>query len=319
MNIYINEQKIETTLGTEKNLAEVFDGISQWLESQGHVVTGFLLDGKEKEPEELTTLAIEENRRLDFFSGKKQDIILEGLAEMDAYLDRVGNTMVNRDSLTEKESRDILEGSQWVCQVLNSIGTILKLDYNNIFPSEPSRSIADNLKNIDELSQNMESSKNMEAFLSNLRDIKLFIMDLNHQLSAYSLDSATVREIIQLFSEKMNVLKDEFSQVNENFQSGKDGVASELLSHSIDRLSSLVTALLAIQNQPEQYGIEKEWFSRDEYKTKADALNEMLKEAMQCLESGDIVQAGDIFEYELPELLDGIVPFLKDLYVRMAE
>ena len=34
-------------------------------------------------------------------------------------------------------------------------------------------------------------------------------------------------------------------------------------------------------------------------------------EVVASLESGDVVQAGDLLEYELPSVLDSLVPFLK--------
>ncbi|MEM7183386.1 MAG: hypothetical protein AAF518_20920 [Spirochaetota bacterium] len=317
MNIYINEEKVEASVGEEKNLGEVFDQVSDWIHSQGHVLTGFLLNGKEIARNDLADVQINQEARLDFFSGKKQDIILESLQELDTYVDRVGNTIVNRDSLTEKEAMDLADGTLWMKELLDSVGSLLKLDYSHIYPSNPQQSVADTLVRLSKLSSTLEGTTEIESFLDSLREIKLFLLDLSNKLSSYSMDKTSVLEIIKLFSEKMDLLKDEFIRVNESYQAGKDAVATELLGHCTNRLSSLVTALMAVKNQAQEYGVEPEWFEKKEYLEMANSLNEMMNEAVQCMESGDIVQAGDIFEYELPELLDNFIPFLQELNGRI--
>ena len=43
------------------------------------------------------------------------------------------------------------------------------------------------------------------------------------------------------------------------------------------------------------------------------SLNETLNGIASAMEKNDIVYAGDILEYELPELLEGMVPFLEKI------
>ena len=107
MKIYINEQVVESVLEKEKNLGEVFDGISQWIESQGKYLVNCLVDGREFSKSELKNIEVEKANRIDFYIGEEIDLLKSTLQEMDKYVDTVGNTIIGRDSLTDKEANDL--------------------------------------------------------------------------------------------------------------------------------------------------------------------------------------------------------------------
>lgn len=48
------------------------------------------------------------------------------------------------------------------------------------------------------------------------------------------------------------------------------------------------------------------------------SLNETLSNIASAMEKNDIVYAGDILEYELPELLSDFIPFLSLVLERVA-
>ena len=106
--------------------------------------------------------------------------------------------------------------------------------------------------------------------------------------------------------------------VNENFQSGKDHLASEILNDAVGRLTGLMSALVSVQTRHSE--LDWQSLSIDEKKLSEviTRLNETLSNIASAMEKNDIVYAGDILEYELPELLEAFIPFLSLVLERVS-
>ena len=130
-----------------------------------------------------------------------------------------------------------------------------------------------------------------------------------NRLIPLGLDRLTVKNLVSAYASNMEVLKSEFIRVNENYQSGKDAVAAELLQHCTGKMHSLVTGLISLKASPD-INFSQLQLDESAFEGMIENLNSTIREIANSLESGDIVQAGDLLEYELPEKLDGMVPFL---------
>ncbi|MCB1189204.1 MAG: hypothetical protein H7A23_03990 [Leptospiraceae bacterium] len=310
MKIYINEQVVESVLEKEKNLGEVFDGISQWIESQGKYLVNCLVDGREFSKSELKNIEVEKANRIDFYIGEEIDLLKSTLQEMDKYVDTVGNTIIGRDSLTDKEANDLKDGMNWIQSVLHSAETILKLELKKVVPTGNGKDVQEIIEGLSDRVGSLDTITSIEEFLNDLRELKIFIMDLINKITALDMDMDTIKNVISTYGKNMETLKQEFIRVNESYQSGKDLKANELLNYSIGRLHVLLGAFIALQNKHPNMGIDKITIEGVAFKEVTTSLNESLSQVAQAMESNDIVQAGDILEYELPEILDSLVPFI---------
>lgn len=314
MKIYINDQVVENTLEKEKNLGEIFDGISKWIESQGKYLINYLVDGKEYNQSQLNNIEIDKAERFDFYIGEEIDLLKSTLQEMDKYVDNIGNTIVGRDSLTEKETINLKDGMNWIQSVLDSAENILRVELKKIVPSSNAgKDVKEIVKGLSERINSLETMTSIEEFLNDLRELKLFIMDLINKITSLDMDMDTIKNVIGTYAESMEVLKQEFIRVNENYQSGKDFAANELLNHSISRLHVLLGAFIALENKQPNLGIDKITIDGLAFKEVTNSLNEALSNVAQSMENNDIVQAGDILEYELPEILEQLVPFIHEI------
>lgn len=316
MIIYVNEEVLETKLEEEKTIGEVYQGVNSWIESSGKYLVSCLVDGTEKTISELKQIPIDSVKRLDFYVGEDIDILIASLLELDKYIDNVGNTLFGRDSLTQNESQDLKEGLGWIQTVLSSAKTLLRLDYTRIIPHGSDRNMLEIIAKAVDPENKLDSVKLIEDYLENLRDLKLFVMDLLNRVTLLNIDSETVKEILTTYGENMEVLKKEFIRVNENFQSGKDHVATELLSHSTGRLHVMISGLISVASRGE-LKVEDIKNGEDTLYTVNSLLNEKLTQVEQALSDKDIVTAGDILEYELPEILEKFVPFLNEIKNRL--
>ncbi|TGM01547.1 hypothetical protein [Leptospira jelokensis] len=310
MDIFINEQQLDTKLDGETNLGQVFDQIQKWIESNGKYLRHFTVNGKELNRSDLDSFGIDETERLDLYVGEELDVIEDSLVEVDNYVDKVGSTLVGRDSLTEKEAEDLKEGIPWIISMIRTTTKLLNLNLNLIQPMGKGKNVEEILTSLQNGALVLDSTKAIESFLEDLRDVKLFLMDLSTRLAVMRLDESELIEIISRFvNEKDKVIKD-FMLVNENFQSGKDHLASEILNDAVGRLTGLMSALVSIQTRHTELDWQTLSFEDKKLSDLVGELNVTLSNIAQAMEKNDIVYAGDILEYELPEILESLVPFL---------
>jgi hypothetical protein len=311
MKIYINEEILDSRIEKEETVGDIYEEIKRWAEGQGKFLLQCLVDGREMQKDELKTISIDSAERLDFYVGENLDVLIAGLIELDKYIDTVGNTLLGRDSLTEKENRDLKDGVQWISEVLDSAKSLLKLDYNRITPIPGGNTLHKIIENITNDISKLDSISSVEDYLENLRDLKLFTMTLINKTSILGVDLKTIKDIISTYADNMEVLKKEFIRINENFQSGKDAVAGELLNHSIGRLHIMLSSFVSIKGRFPEYNLDSIEIEGETLGDTIDKLNSLLSEVVKSLEINDIVMAGDLLEYELPDILEKFVPFLR--------
>jgi hypothetical protein len=314
MNIFINDVEVETQLDKEENLGQIFDEVHKWAESQGKFLVRCLKDGEELSRDELLRFGLEQANRMDFYVGENMDVLVSTLLELDKYIDAVGSTLLGRDSLTEKETKDLGEGVKWILEVLEIAKRIMNLNLDHTRPVPEGKSVSEILNFITDNSGVLHSFSGIEIYLEYLRDLKLFIMNLINKASALTVDVQTLQEIIRAYSQNMEVLKNEFIRVNENLQSGKDVLAGELLSHSTGRLQVLLSALISLQARDPEATLEALKIEDKTLKDITEKLKTLLGQIADALDSGDMVMAGDLLEYELPDVLEELVPFLSAIH-----
>jgi|JI8StandDraft_1071087.scaffolds.fasta_scaffold01111_12 hypothetical protein len=313
MEIYINEQKLETTLNGETYLGQVFDEILKWIETNHKYLRSYNVNGEELSRTAMENIEIVTVSRLDLFVGEELDIIEDSLIELDSYVDKVGSTLVGRDSLTEKETNDLKEGIPWIENMLVSTKNLLHLNLASIRPMGKGKNVEEIIASLKEVSENLDGTAAIDLFLEDLRDLKLFLMDLSARLAVIRMEDSELLAIIQKFvDEKDKIIKD-FMLINENFQSGKDHLATEIMTDAVGRLNALISAMVSIQGRHTE--IDWAHFKAGEMALSkvTTALNDSLGNVAEAMEKNDIVYAGDILEYELPELLENMIPLLKEI------
>jgi hypothetical protein len=311
MKIYINEEILDSKIDKEETIGEIYSEIKKWAESQGKFVLQCLVDGAEMQQDQLNKLEIRSAERLDFYVGENLDVLISGLIELDKYIDTVGNTLLGRDSLTEKEHRDLKDGVHWISEVMESAKNLLKLDYSKITPLPGGSSLQEIIGSVTQDITHLDSISGVENYLEKLRDLKLFTMTLINKTSILGVDLNTIKEVISTYADNMEILKKEFIRINENFQSGKDAVAGELLNHSIGRLHVMLSSFVSLKGRFPEYNLDAIEIEGETLGDTIEKLNTLLSEVAKSLEINDIVMAGDLLEYELPDILEKFVPFLR--------
>ncbi|ABJ75319.1 hypothetical protein [Leptospira borgpetersenii] len=311
MEIYINEHLLDSSLENEKKLGEVFGEINKWVESKGKYVLGCTVDGVEFQASSMNDQGIESATKMEFFVGEEMDFLVSTLTELDLYVDKVGSTLFGRDSLTEKESNQLGDGIKWIGHVLNSASALLRLKLDQIKPMGTGNTVSQIMSEISSSCGNLDNMEAIEVFLEHLRDLKLFIMDLIARTQVLDLDLPTLKEILNTFIDNIGGLKEAFVKVNEAYQSGKDEVATELLTQSVAQINVLLTSFITLKLKKTDLDFSQIEIDGIGFEEKTGELNEILAAIAVALEEKDIIRAGDSIEYELPGTLDEFLPFLK--------
>lgn len=126
---------------------------------------------------------------------------------------------------------------------------LLHLNLSSIKPMGKGKNVEEIIESLKLGSQNLDSTNAIEAFLEDLRDLKLFLIDLSARLNVIRKDDEELFEIIGQFVKDKDKVKKDFMLVNENFQSGKDYLATEILTDAVGRLNSLISALVSLQSR----------------------------------------------------------------------
>jgi hypothetical protein len=313
MEIFVNDHKLNVNLEAEKTIGEVFHGVSKWVESNGKYIVSCFADGKDFGISEMGEIEYNRFRRLDFIIGEEMDVLISGLEELDRYIDSIGNTLVTRDSLTENETRDLAEGIIWIDSIITSAKKLLKLKLESIRPMGKGKNVEEILESLHKSVSHLETKSSMEGFLEDLRDLKLFVLDLRNRTAILDLDKDKLLEIVKQYSDNLPTIQAEFVKINESFQSGKDKIASDTLTDCVAKLNTLLTALISLRNANPGLDLEKIKVGESELSGFSKTLNDCLSQVAQALEADDIVLAGDLLEYELPDLLGEFQPFLNEI------
>ncbi|MGJ4745142.1 hypothetical protein ACQV5M_02170 [Leptospira sp. SA-E8] len=311
MEIFVNEQKLESVIENEKNLGEVFDAVRRWVETNGKFLLSCVVDGEEFTQNTMRDSSISNASKMEFFVGEELDILISSLHELDSYVDKVGTTLLGRDSLTEKESKELGDGIEWIRSLLESAGKLLKLKYDQIKPMGTGSTVSEILDALSRNSSKLDGTTAIEEFLEHLRDLKLFVMDLVARASVLDLELPTLREILDTFIKAVPALKESFVKVNESYQAGKDEVATHLLTQSVSQINVLLTSFITLRQKLPGMDFSKIQIAERSFEEKTNDLNDTLASVALALEEKDIIRAGDIIEYEIPAVLDEFLPFLE--------
>ncbi|TGK01161.1 hypothetical protein EHQ53_09440 [Leptospira langatensis] len=311
MEIFVNDQKLESAFENEKNLGEVFDAVGRWVESNGKFLLSCLVDGEEFQAGTMRDSSIAQANKMEFYVGEELDILISSLHELDSYVDKVGTTLLGRDSLTEKETKELTDGMYWIKTLLESAGKLLKLKYDQIKPMGTGSTVEEIMEALQSKAGKLDGTTAIEEFLEYLRDMKLFVMDLVARASVLDLDLPILREILDTFIKAVPALKESFVKVNESYQSGKDEVATHLLTQSVSQINVLLTSFITLRQKLPGMDFSKIQIAERTFEEKTNDLNDTLASVALALEEKDIIRAGDIIEYEIPAVLDELLPYLE--------
>ena len=126
--------------------------------------------------------------------------------------------------------------------------------------------------------------------------------DIIIELSTFS--GAEIRNYMQRLTQELLKYADDFEQIPVAMQTGKDAQVLNVLGTFSEKLNELYRALLLSDVTELPIDIQIEGKSIHEYQKEITAL---LQEIVSSIEEKDIIQVGDLAEYELAPLVKTLI------------
>ncbi len=334
MQIFVNEQELNAEMAGEKTIADVYEAVSRWSADNNKYILNLKVDAEEVSLSRLKEVATDAVRRLDFYIGDEMDMVLSTLSETDRYIEQIGSTLFERESLDVTDRANLIEGVHWMTQIMKSVSAILHLDLASVFSPlatderRPEESVQANLDRLTLIAESFSGEKaeivrgDIERFLVELRHIKLFVMALMMQLETMSAGREELLELLEDFETRIPSLSQELVGINEAFNGGQDAQAMERLESTTEALNRYIAALFALDHQlvrNEEQGLMHSEIDGVPFQTRADSLTALLKDLSSALEEADLTAVGDILEYELAAQLKDLRPYLTSIRQRLLQ
>ena len=325
MEIFVNEQELDAELGGEKNLAEIYEAINSWTQEHRKYILNMKVDDEEVAVTRLEEIPSEGVRRVDFYIGDETDMMLATIEELDRYVDQVGSTLFSRQTLSEEDVPNLREGMEYIRQIIVSVSSLLHI---NLAERPAAVTALDDVQEepLERILQRMDDRvagfkagsgrAEIEAFLADLRDFKLFLMQLMLKTRTLGAGLEELLETVEDFERDLPQLLEEIVSINEQFNSGKDAGALETLDRITGRLHDSISALFALDYKLRARGAEtiaELEIGGVSFRTRADTLTGLLRDLSSAFEENDIVAVGDILEYELTGGLEALRPYLAEI------
>ncbi|MCB1314766.1 MAG: hypothetical protein KDK27_02375, partial [Leptospiraceae bacterium] len=264
MQIYVNDQELDAELTDERNLEDVYNAVSDWISQHRRYILGLRVNEEEVALSSLKSLETDAVRRLDFYVGDELDMVLTTVDELDRYVDQIGSTLYELDSLNANDIGNLQEGVQWIQQIMSSFSTIMNMDLSAMSVLVPG---SQGKEAIDRIMQRLESraaqfnNQNdraaIESFLDDLRSFKFFVMKLGLQLRTMNARTEELIELVTEFDDRIPDMVKEIISINESFNAGRDYNALETLKSINEKMNAYLSTIFTLDYKLKNKKIKK--------------------------------------------------------------
>lgn len=275
MDIYINNEKLEFTLEKETSLQDILKHIQDWAGQRELYLIDYNLD------------SIDENgpfhsgniHRLDISLGDRTDLLKHNLIEMQRYVDRIlkflAEKLQKQAELSAEESAQLLEGKEWLSESLVA-----------------SYGLLSGSSQLDEkVIHDLESSSSLQEHIICLSRVADLLSLWYRQFSYNILSEEEQQAFTKKFLAELPAVAKSLEEIASDFTVGKEVKGFQTLDSTLAFFSD---GLLYLSNDP----VWGEVIER---------LTDILRELVQALSDQDMVNAADIIDYDLREILDEIM------------
>ncbi len=296
MNIYINKDKIDFQLESEKVLSEVVNALSDWASAESYHITSVSYDGysydfnddscKNKPVDQVENINIEVKSQIELLL-----INIQLLHQYFSLFEKAmiaGNYPLLQDLQTESEMPEKL-----YIEILGGIQDEL------IDDKHPDLFTAMKLFSPD----SPDKSEISDFILGRIKTVLIILNDRIRELTDSLNELSAVIKVLRLSLEDIN-------NISILLQTGKDREAL----NSIIRFTELTQKLLRIYTILENTGVLDfsnaviDEMTIREYFT---SLNEILNEFTEAFSVGDSVLVGDLLEYEISPRVSSLLDVLE--------
>lgn len=279
MDIFVNDEKLEFTLEKEATLQEILNHIQEWAAKREL----YLIDYELASHDEDGPFHSGNIKELYLKLGDRTDLIRYNLIEMQKYIERVlrflGDKVKSNETLSEEEEAQLLEGKEWLGESLVSSHHLLTGKENNN----------------DTFLKPLQDAKSIEEHVSAMTYIFDQLTMWFRQFTFNTLSEEDRQVYVQKFLSELPSVVKSLEEIAADFTVGKEVKGFQHLDKTLEFLSD---GLLYLSS-------DKTWGEV------LERLTEILTELVNALAGQDMVNAADIIDYDLREVIDEIMHLSK--------
>ncbi len=281
MQIYINEQELDYTLESEKYFADIYRSVSDWLLQSGMKISSVKINEDEKalDLDKAMAMPIEKIRRIDIDAKKETDDYIALIEYFQLFIQAL--TTDNKNLLEELQKE-----FQFIEKVLASY----------IGDTEDNRKIIVELSKL--ISEKDKGEKILQVITYCAAKLKDFYKEMNFPKSELS---STV-----LILEKQ---LDDYCNISIFLQTGKEKEAYQLILYFIEYAQKIIRIVNYLKTKFGSTVFEKN--SEETDQIFFNGFSAVLKELVDAFENEDIIQIGDLMEYEIVPKLKKLIGVIK--------
>ncbi len=293
MQITINDEIIDYTLESERELGEVVDGISTWLNQAGLTIRSIKRDSSEIEltaKTEWRDESLDDISQLEIEAVTPWELFQEKLATVTEYFNLI-ETSLDDDTAA---AANLLEESPAVAKILSEC----------VHPELGER-FGREVDGLSEQSQIEHRKEELRELVKNLRVIA----------------AERLRETVDPRGEFESLLPgisesiDEITEVSVLMQTGKESEAMGYVLRFVEKAEKLMRLIGIIRElklaDPDSITVGEKSIS--EYHGE---LNRLLSDLMDAVRSGDSITIGDLLEYEIAPRFEDLLEALESVDIR---
>lgn len=319
MQIFINDQLIDYKLEKEIYLEEVYQYLEKEIAKFNYYIIdyGFTLNQNVKEKySSLKEIPVSSVEKLNIYTGDIKDLLFSSFRSLYEYIDQIGSFIYETEEIDINSLKQIKEGVLQIEHLVMHLLKFLSVPYNLIriyTPEKEEKNFKESFENFINL-VDLLTEKNFkeykEKLLEELRVLRVFASKNMYSLFSEIIEDSEILDVVQKFESNINLIVETLSNINAKFQTGKENQAIELFLNVLDNLDLQIFLILtAIERN-------KKNFDESLYSEIKECLNNFIKKMEQladAFEKNDIVEIGDIIEYEFSEDLLKLKNYLPEV------
>ncbi|MFW5771082.1 MAG: hypothetical protein ACOCX9_06570 [Spirochaetota bacterium] len=331
MELLINDHTVDFTLDSEKDTTDIITSVNEWAQERKLVFVSVIIDGTEYIPAEIPTFSLDEVKEINCIVQSVADIVVDSLKEGIAYCTRADGALDSLEDdgpLTEVDVNDLVDGLNWMREIVNSVISMLQLSPSEIRFRDGT--VQEHFEKLSELITETQSVPVEEA--SDQSFLQRYTKAINDMVELFKiiLMSEQLKDlIVQSIDSPDNLLKgimelkDEMPEIAEKlekasiaYQSGNDEEGAELLQDIMDFIYFYMRTCYQLTPV---FGIDLKSITIDgESMDDINAyVNELLNEIVDVMENNDIISLSDILEYELKPQFEKLTLYLEKLLTEL--
>ncbi len=328
MEILINDESLDFTLETEKNLGDIIKGLEKCVLKNGNVIESITVDNRII-PIDYGSADFLQNiskiNQLRIITQSQTELAVNTLITVGEYINKIQDDYTKQECIKCHEA--ILEGLKLIQEGI--VDSLRILHINSMFViKEKHKTLADILVQLNKLIIKYEKQYLDEEGKKSLTDLLNEVLHIlprvfhwavikNHETFKYIERSNASSYWKIIYSDLLSICSQsvgKFEEVGKNLQLGEDRSAFNDLYYLTVLFDEIIT-ILNVGKNIESFDKKLTLQHKDDFEMLFRKIMDRLEKTEKAFKDGDMITLGDVFEYEVKPLFEHLLRLMGNVKI----